>query len=165
MNITRDMADTAAHSVQISDIRQMLQDAADYKTNWTDRCRVNHGMTFGASFNIYTAGSIDENTHHIARVNMIWDFGEYLPFLRDRPQPPPPMHQEPKLEGWAIPMEEFKMEPFRAIGQPVNAGDVGVRITHLPTGIYEDSTGTRNYSQNVVQTLKIIRKKIRDAER
>ena len=70
---------------------------------WTIPARVNKGMTKGTAFNLLSKGVvIGKEWGWIAKRNMIWEFGEYLPgytkkVAKEKPSPVKLVHQEPKF--------------------------------------------------------------------
>lgn len=82
--MTRPEAKKLAEIVTPAELKAMLIDARINITDWTRRSRVNIGMTIGATFNIFSVGfeiesPLPKDLHILAKTNMIWEFGEYLP--------------------------------------------------------------------------------------
>lgn len=72
-----------AETVTLEDLKSMFRNAQENITDWTRTSRVNKGATIGTTYNLLAFepnryASIDE-VGLIARKNMIWEFGEYLP--------------------------------------------------------------------------------------
>lgn len=93
-----------AETVTLEDLKQMFRNAQVNITDWTRTSRVNKGATIGMTYNIlaFTSdhyASIEE-VSLIARKNMIWEFGEYLPgyekpVSKSKPGKNTPVHQAP----------------------------------------------------------------------
>lgn len=93
-----------AETVTLEDLKSMFRNAQEKITDWTRTSRINKGATIGMTYNIlafepnrYT--SIDE-VDLIARKNMIWEFGEYLPgyektVAKSKTGKNAPVHQAP----------------------------------------------------------------------
>lgn len=105
--MNRQLAKQIAEKVTLEDLKQMFVNAKNETTDWTKVSNVNLGMTKGTAYNIlsikkeYT--SINE-IHIMGRINMIREFGEFLPNLEIYNPPKPkkehikPVHQEPKFD-------------------------------------------------------------------
>jgi hypothetical protein len=95
----RHEASKLADTVSASDLKQMFINAKKGIKDWEKVSRVNKGLTKGTAFNILSAGNITEKTAHIAKTNMIWEFGEWLPNYEKEIKPQrkdvKPTHQEP----------------------------------------------------------------------
>lgn len=81
--MTKYEAKRLAETVTLEDLKSMFRNAQENITDWTRTSRVNKGATIGMTYNILAFAedhyaSIDE-VGLIARKNMIWEFGEYLP--------------------------------------------------------------------------------------
>lgn len=96
--VTRNEAKKLANTVTTEELKQMFLNAQSSIKDWTKVSRVNKGLTKGTSFNILTKCNIDAK-NKLATVNMIWEFGEYLPnFMKEiieKKSQPKPTHQEP----------------------------------------------------------------------
>ncbi len=58
----------------------MFDNAKEGVKDWTKTSSVNKGMTKGFSWNLFTKGfDVKEKLHIMAKVNMIREFGEFLP--------------------------------------------------------------------------------------
>jgi len=96
-------AKALVENVTNADLKQMFLNAQEQIKDWKEVSRVNKGLTKGAAFNIFTAMSFDDNhfIHDIAKTNMIWEFGEYLPnyqkIQKQKRAEVIPSHQEPKF--------------------------------------------------------------------
>jgi hypothetical protein len=104
--MNRHYARELAEKVTNEDLLQMFLNAQDQIKNWNVQSRVNRGMTKGAAFNIlsYEVSSPDflkTQIHILAKKNMIWEFGEYLPNYSPKVKKEKPdiriVHQEPKF--------------------------------------------------------------------
>ncbi len=89
-----------AEKVSLEDLIQMFYNAQNSIKDWTQVSIVNKGMTKGVAFNILSKNIESyEKIHVVARVNMLREFGEYLPNCekkqKERKQYPAPTHQEP----------------------------------------------------------------------
>ncbi len=101
--MNRSAARKIAETITNEQIQQMFENAKAQISDWTKVSNVNKGMTKGVAWNIL-ARNFDVNAkHHIlAKCNMVWEFGDYLP---DNLKPKkkakgtgkPPVHQEPKF--------------------------------------------------------------------
>lgn len=101
--MNRSEASKLADTVSLDDLKQMFKNAQTGVKDWTAASRVNKGLSLGVTYNILSKG-LNENQsageiHHIAKRNMIWAFGEFLPGY-EKPVPKikseiPVSHQEP----------------------------------------------------------------------
>jgi hypothetical protein len=71
-------------------------------TDWTKVSSVNKGMTKGVNWNILAKDfDINDNYHILAKTNMIWEFGDYLPdnlkIKHKKRVYPKPVHHEPQF--------------------------------------------------------------------
>lgn len=103
--MNRAEAKQLAEKATLDELRQMLNTAKDKVPDWTIASRVNKGLSLGVTYNIFTAGwekyESEKDIHILAKTNMIWAFGEYLPGytkpVRKQIQEVVPSHQEPKF--------------------------------------------------------------------
>ena len=100
----RSEAKTIAEKVTVDELKQMFINARKGIKEWEQVSRVNKGMTKGTTFNILSKCGISDNTHILAKTNMVWEFGEWLPNYKKeetkKKSEVKPVHQEPKpLEG------------------------------------------------------------------
>jgi hypothetical protein len=103
--MNRNEAKKLAETVTLEELRQMLNTAKDKVPDWAVASRVNKGLSLGITYNIFTAGweqyKSAKDIHNLAKTNMIWAFGEYLPGytkpVRKEKQDVVPSHQEPKF--------------------------------------------------------------------
>ena len=96
-----------AETVTLDNLKAMFHNAKQNITDWARISRVNKGATIGTTYNILAFepdryASIDE-IHIIARKNMIWEFGEYLPdyekaVAKTKTGQTTVVHQEPKFK-------------------------------------------------------------------
>src|SRR5688572_22082351 len=102
--MNRHEAKKLAETVTLEDLKSMFRNAQEKVTDWTRISRVNKGATIGTTYNILAFepnrySSIDE-VDLIARKNMIWEFGEYLPgyektVTKSKSGKTTPVHQAP----------------------------------------------------------------------
>lgn len=99
----RHEASKLAETVSVNDLKQMFINAQNNIKDWRQVSRVNKGLTKGTSFNILSKCGVNEKTHILAKTNMIWEFGEYLPNyekeIKPKQQQQKPTHQEPVKLG------------------------------------------------------------------
>ena len=98
--MNRDEAKIIAETVSHDDLKRMMVNAYKSIEVWNIPSRVNNGISKGAAFNIYTKINIDDDTHILAKINMLREFGEYLPnYQKEKKEQKPPVnfyHEEPK---------------------------------------------------------------------
>lgn len=93
--------------VTLDELKEMFRNAQNNIEDWERMSRINKGMTIGAAYNILSfepdkySSIKDINTLGI--INMIWEFGEYLPGYEKPSSKPRPdrstvIHQEPKFK-------------------------------------------------------------------
>ena len=86
--MNKNEAKNIADVTQNEDLKTMFQNAQKSISDWGKISRVNKGMTIGFSFNLFTKGlKTDEDfkkIHGLAKLNMIWEFGEFLPNYKKR---------------------------------------------------------------------------------
>ncbi len=96
-------ASKIAETITNQELKDMFDVAKAGIKNWSQRSDVNKGMTKGAAWNIlHKAFDVNKKIPPLAKKNMVWEFGDFLP--KDmRPAPrrkinrPEPTHQEPKF--------------------------------------------------------------------
>jgi len=97
--MNRNEANKIAETISADDLIQMLVNAQNNIKDWTQVSTVNPIMTKGTAFNIFTKGSISDKLHVMAKVNMLREFGEFLPNyekqVKSKRELPTPVHQEP----------------------------------------------------------------------
>jgi len=91
-----------AETITNEQILEMFNSAKENIKDWVKVSNVNKGMTKGTSWNILAKNFDVTIKHHIlAKINMIREFGEFLPEeLKIKKQKrilPTPIHQEPKF--------------------------------------------------------------------
>ena len=90
-----------AETVTSEQLAAMFERAKTGVADWTAVSAVNKGLSKGAAWNILWRGyKARPNPHPVAKVNMIWEFGEFLdpsliPAKPARRALPAPHHQEP----------------------------------------------------------------------
>lgn len=105
--MNKQQASVFAEIVTLEDLKQMFRNAQKYIADWTVVSRVNKGMSKGAAYNILAFepnhySSIEEISK-LAKINMIWEFGEYLPdykkqVKKTRAGKTTVVHQDPKFK-------------------------------------------------------------------
>lgn len=103
--MTRHEAKRLAETVTLNELKQMFNTAKEKVPDWTIASRVNKGLSLGITYNILTADfekyNSEKDIYILAKTNMIWAFGEYLPGynkpVRNQKQEIIPSHQEPKF--------------------------------------------------------------------
>jgi hypothetical protein len=92
-----------AEKISNKELSEMFQRAKESITDWEKVSNVNKGMTKGVSWNVLASNfDINHKYHILAKVNMVREFGEFLP---DDMKPKKkttktknkPFHQDPKL--------------------------------------------------------------------
>lgn len=95
-----------AKTITNEQLREMLQRAKNTITNWAQPSAVNKGMTKGTAWNVLAADfNVEKEYPYLARKNMIWEFGDYLPEdlkpqQKEKRSIPSRVHQEPKFANW-----------------------------------------------------------------
>ena len=90
-----------AETVTSEQLAAMFERAKVGVADWTAVSTVNKGMSKGTAWNILWNGfKASPNPRPMAKVNMIWEFGEFLdpaliPAKTPRRELPAPHHQEP----------------------------------------------------------------------
>lgn len=102
--MNRNDAKIIAETITNEQLQEMFNNAKAKISDWKKVSNVNKGMTKGTSWNILAKDFDVTAKHHIlAKINMIHEFGEFLP---DELKPKktnrqysntPPVHQEPKF--------------------------------------------------------------------
>lgn len=87
-----------AETITNQQLKQMFEKAKHEIKDWTKVSTINKGMTKGAAWNVL-AKDFDENYnyHIMAKINMIREFGEFLP---DELKPHVEKHKEPITEPY-----------------------------------------------------------------
>jgi hypothetical protein len=66
--------------ITFSQVQEMLNNAQERITDWSEVSAVNKSMTKGTAWNILKHGAKPEIIHQpLALKNIIWEFGDYLP--------------------------------------------------------------------------------------
>jgi hypothetical protein len=68
-----------AKGISLDDLRSMLVKARTEIMDWKEPSRVNPVFDRGTAFNMFSGCTFNGQLHLIAKRNMIWEFGEYLP--------------------------------------------------------------------------------------
>tara|TARA_R110000796_G_scaffold88978_2_gene192352 strand:+ start:918 stop:1226 length:309 start_codon:yes stop_codon:yes gene_type:complete len=90
-----------AKTITNEQLREMFDKAKIGITDWTKVSSVNRGHTKGVAWNILAKDfDVDYNHHNLAKVNMIREFGDFLPLTLRLPKKNkaisnPPFHQDP----------------------------------------------------------------------
>ena|ERR1035437_8981996 len=77
--MNRTEAKKIAETITMEQIREMFMKAQELIKDWTVPSNVNLGLSKGVAFNILSAGDLTKKMHHMAKINAIREFGEYLP--------------------------------------------------------------------------------------
>ena len=103
--MNRTLAKKIAETITNEQLGQMLKLAKENIKDWTKVSSVNKGMTKGVAWNILAADfDVTHSYHILAKINMIREFGEFLPgellknLRKESPNDKPLVHQEPKLD-------------------------------------------------------------------
>lgn len=90
-----------AETITNEQLQQMFETAKDKITNWEKVSNVNKGLSIGTAWNILAKNfNVNQNYHNLTKVNMIREFGEFLPDdLKPKKKitkkPIIPIHQDP----------------------------------------------------------------------
>lgn len=104
--MNRSDAKKIAQTITNEQLYEMFKSSKEGIKDWTKNSIVNKTMTKGAAWNILTKDfSIDKNYHILAKINMVREFGEFLPdSLKIKKQkityPSSPVHKEPDFTGF-----------------------------------------------------------------
>jgi len=101
--MNRPLARQIADVVSNDQLKQMFDNAKSSITNWTRASLCNKGISRGTAWNILAKDFDVKAEHHkLAKVNMIREFGEYLPYelkhrfdKKKKQKSWKPIHQEP----------------------------------------------------------------------
>ena len=78
--MNRKLAREIAEKITNEQLNEMFNKAKEQIKDWTKVSSVNKGMTKGVSWNLFTKDfSLTYSYHIMAKINMIREFGEYLP--------------------------------------------------------------------------------------
>lgn len=107
--MNRRQARKIAETITNIQLEEMLNSARLGIKDWTKVSNVNKGMTKGTSWNILGKDfRIKDKYHILAKTNMVWEFGDFLPPNMLEPKKekirtgPLPVHQEPESLGFVI---------------------------------------------------------------
>lgn len=98
--MNRSDAKKIAETITNNELWLMICAAKAKITNWRERSIVNKGLTKGAAWNVLAKDfTMDCKYHILAKINMVREFGEFLPDQR-KPKKinkdlPAPIHQDP----------------------------------------------------------------------
>ena len=93
--MNRTKAKRTASKITNAHIQQMFDNAKKSIKDWTKVSSVNKGMTKGTAWNMLTKGfDVNEPLHILAKINMLAEFGEFLP---EEAKFPPLEAVEPKV--------------------------------------------------------------------
>lgn len=101
--MNKKIARQIAETITNQELAEMFSNAKSGIQDWTARSSANKTMTKGTAWNILAAKFDIEHKYHIlAKKNMVWEFGDFLPprLLPKKPEKkdlPTPVHQEPKF--------------------------------------------------------------------
>ena len=90
-----------AKTITNEQLKEMFEAAKANIIDWTKVSNVNKGLTKGVSWNILAKDfDVNKSYHILAKINMVREFGEFLPGQlkpkkSNRPLNKPPVHQEP----------------------------------------------------------------------
>ena len=97
--MTRYTASQIAEVITNQQLAEMLEAAKSGIQDWTATSAVNKGMTIGTTWNVLASGfDVSQKLHILAKTNMVWEFGGFLPDSIKKPFEPKPIiptHQEP----------------------------------------------------------------------
>lgn len=102
--MNRKDAKAIAANITNEELLTMLTNAKKYIKNWKVRSIVNKSMTKGVAWNILAKDfDVNYKYHILAKINMIREFGEYLPdhlkIMKEKKitDVKPIIHQDPKF--------------------------------------------------------------------
>ncbi len=92
-----------AETITNQELSEMFTNAKANITDWTKVSNVNKGMSKGVAWNILASDfDVDKKYHNMAKVNMVREFGEFLPdHFKSAKKIKPSInvvHQEPKFK-------------------------------------------------------------------
>lgn len=103
--MNRTQAKKIAETITNKELRKMFLSAQSGIIDWEQRSKVNKGLTKATSFNILSNSLTEENLnkeiHILTKINMIQEFGEFLPkhlkpTKKEKNNLPTPYHQKRK---------------------------------------------------------------------
>ena len=99
--MNRNEAKKVAEIVSISELEQMFINAQNGIKDWTKVSIVNKCLTKGTAFNILSKCGVSKDTHILAKINMLREFGEWLPNYKKETKKrfvyPNPFHEDPNF--------------------------------------------------------------------
>ena len=102
MGVIMNKTDARMIATEISNkqLFDMFESAKKEIKDWSKRSRVNKSFSIGTAWNILAKDfDIDHNYHILAKKNMVWEFGDYLPddlkIKKSDKKLPKIQHQEP----------------------------------------------------------------------
>ena len=102
--MNRTDAKRIAETITNEELAEMFENAKTNITDWTKVSSVNKGMSKGSAWNILASDfDVDKTYHNLAKVNMVREFGEFLPdYLKPEKKVKPSItnvvHQEPRFK-------------------------------------------------------------------
>lgn len=101
--MNRSDAKKIAETITNQELSEMFTNAKANISNWTKVSNVNKGMSKGVAWNILASDfDVDKKYHNMAKVNMVREFGEFLPdHFKPAKKTKPSInvvHQEPKFK-------------------------------------------------------------------
>lgn len=99
--------------VTLDELKLMFISAYNEISDWGETSTLNKGMSKGAVFNVLTKAGIHQNMSNLVKINMIREFGEYLPnykkSLTFKKPKPKVYHEAPQmLDSTFLTPESFK---------------------------------------------------------
>lgn len=105
--MNRSKAKIIAETITNKELELMFISAAHNITDWTKTSSINKSMTKGCAWNILAKDfNVDVNYSKIAKVNMVREFGEFLPeeitlqFNKSKKPTIVPTHQNPDFTNY-----------------------------------------------------------------
>ncbi len=102
--MNRTDAKKIAETITNEELSDMFTNAKANISDWTKVSNVNKGLSKGVAWNILASDfDIEKKYHNMAKVNMVREFGEYLPehlkpVKKTKPSLINVVHQEPKFK-------------------------------------------------------------------
>lgn len=101
--MNRTDAKKIAETITNKELGEMFATAKTNISDWTKVSNVNKGMSKGVAWNILASDfDVDKKYHNMAKVNMVREFGEFLPdHFKPAKKTKPSInvvHQEPKFK-------------------------------------------------------------------
>jgi hypothetical protein len=102
--MNRSDAKKIAETITNEELNEMFENAKANITDWTKVSNVNNGMSKGSAWNILASDfDIETNYHNLAKVNMVREFGGFLPnhlkpAKKTKTTSINVVHQEPKFK-------------------------------------------------------------------